>query len=125
MMDIFDPCDTRNCSNLPVLATKLDVGIRHTKPSNRADKIRSHGKVRSARRKARKALKNAMYLQVTSPDITVAGISETMSKPGWSGLDATHRSVSSVKKAWGAGTAKLFPILKNFNSVPFIFYDEE
>jgi hypothetical protein len=37
----------------------------------------------------------------------------------------THRDVSSVKRAWSAGLGKLFPILKDFDSVPYIFYDEE
>jgi hypothetical protein len=66
-----------------------------------------------------------MYLPVASPYITIAGISKMLSKPGWSGLDATHRDVSSVKRAWSAALGKLFPILKDFDSVPYIFYDEE
>jgi hypothetical protein len=75
------------------MSQKVDTGIRHTKPSDWKGKSKSRAKVRSAKRRAQKTLRNAMYLQSNSPEIKVAGIPKTMSKPGWSGLDARYRDI--------------------------------
>jgi hypothetical protein len=116
---------TPTCSDRTAFSQKLDTGIHHTKPTTRKAKSKSRGKVRSAKRRAQKILGNATYLQKNSSELKVAAIPKTMSKPGWSGLDARYRDISAVRHAWNGGSEKLFPILESFIPIPFEFSDDK